>query len=157
MSELSVRGSNGKISDVYLIERNGSELLYDVLIKATKEDAVKLSAEAINVLKANSISENIAAKVGVALEEMTVNLVKHNSGKYTVNLDIRIINSGSNIIIALSDDGKAFNLLEYAPEESKDYQFDEVMVLKAIAKDIQYNRVLSLNQTIIEIGGSNEE
>ncbi len=31
------------------------------------------------------------------------------------------------------------------------------MMLKAIAKDIQYNRVLSLNQTIIEIEGKNEE
>ena len=44
------------------------------------------------------------------------NLAKYNKNNNT-NLDVRIINSGNNIIIALRDDGKAFNPLEYTPDE----------------------------------------
>ena len=41
--------SYGKLSDFYLIETNGSELLYDVSLKATESDAAKLSQESISL------------------------------------------------------------------------------------------------------------
>ncbi len=56
---------------------------------------------------------------------MTVNLAKYNSGRHTANLDIRLINFGGNVIVALRDDCKAFNPLEYTPEESEDYKIDK--------------------------------
>ena len=146
------RNSGGKFSDIYLIEKSGNELLYDVSVKATNEDAVKLSQEAIDVLNSSGIDEKISSRAGLALEEMTANCAKYNSGKNAVNIDVRIINAGRNIVLALRDDGKPFNPVEYSPQESEEYKFDEIMMLKSIAKDIQYNRVLSLNQTLIEIG-----
>lgn len=146
-----------KFSDFYLIEKSGNELLYDVSVKATNEDAAKLSQEAVNVLKNSGINEEISEKAGIALEEITANLANYNSGKRAANLDVRIINADKNIVIALRDDGQPFNPVEYSPEETSEYKIDGIMLLKALARDIQYNRVLSLNQTIIEIGGRNEE
>ena len=43
--------SEGKLSDYYLIEKSGNELLYDVSLKSKKEDAAILSRAAIATLE----------------------------------------------------------------------------------------------------------
>ena len=143
--------SNGKFFDVYLIERNGKEMIYDVSIKATEDDAAKLSIEVLKVLKDNGIDELTAARAAIALEEMTANLANYPNNKQAADIDLRISNADGKIILALRDNGRPFNPVEYSPDEQTDYRTDGIMLLKAMAKNIQYNRVLSLNQTIIEL------
>ncbi|MBR0221741.1 MAG: ATP-binding protein [Synergistaceae bacterium] len=143
--------SNGKFFDVYLIERNGKEMIYDVSIKATDDDAAKLSIEVLKVLKDNGIDELTASRAALALEEMTANLANYPNNKQAADIDLRISNADGKIILALRDNGRPFNPVEYSPDEQTDYRTDGIMLLKAIAKNIQYSRVLSLNQTIIEL------
>ncbi|MBQ4419195.1 MAG: ATP-binding protein [Synergistaceae bacterium] len=143
--------SDGKFTDFYLIEKSGKELLYDVSLKATNEDAAKLSRETISVLRDNGVEDSIAMKAGLALEEMTANLASYPDNKRAADIDIRISNADGKIILAIRDNGRAFNPVEYSPSEESEYRTDGIMLLKAIAKNIQYNRVLSLNQTIIEL------
>ena len=112
------------------------------------DNAVKLYSEAVAVLKNDNIAENISLKVGVALEEMTVQMAKVNAGKI-IDVDVRIKSELDKIIIAFRDNGKPFNPMEYQSHE--DFNFDNIAMLKALSKNISYNRVLSLNQTIIEI------
>ena len=90
-------------------------------------------------------------KAGLALEEMTANLASYPDNKRAADIDIRISNADGKIILAIRDNGRAFNPVEYSPSEESEYRTDGIMLLKAIAKNIQYNRVLSLNQTIIEL------
>ena len=155
--------SDGKFSDVYLIEKSGKNLFYDVSIKATSADAAKLSQEAAGVLKENGVEEIKAVRAGLALEEMTANLAGYQ-GKGGVggasspdvkskpaDIDVRIGDIDGRIILALRDNGRPFNPVEYSLAEEADYRTDGIMLLKAMAKDIHYNRVLSLNQTIIEL------
>ena len=143
--------SGGKLSDFYLIETNGSELLYDVSLKATESDAAKLSQESISVLETHGMNHLTAMKVGIALEEITVNMSVINAKP--VDFDVRILDIGGEILLALRDNGKEFNPTEYQPsaEEEADYHSDRIMVLRALADDIKYDRVLSLNQTLITI------
>ena len=54
-------------------------------------------------------------------------------------------------IIALRDNGKNFNPVEYSVAEEENLHTDGIMLLKNLAKEIKYHRVLSLNQTVIEI------
>ena len=153
--------SGGKFSDFYLIEKSGKNLFYDVSIKATSADAARLSQEAVGVLKENGVEEIRAARAGLALEEMTANLASYPGNKEPADVDVRIgvvgasspdVESGDGrIILALRDNGQPFNPIEYSPEETADYRTDGIVLLKAMAKDIHYNRVLSLNQTIIEL------
>ena len=63
--------SDGKLSDFYLIETNGSELLYDVSLKAAETEAAKLSQESISVFEAHGMDKVTAMKVGITLEEIT--------------------------------------------------------------------------------------
>ena len=142
------KNSGGKLNDVFLIEKNAPDVLYDVSFKVDEDNAVKLYSEAVDVLKNNHIAEDVYLKVGVALEEMTVHMTKINAGKI-VDADVRIKSESDKIIIAFRDNGKPFNPTEHHPNE--DFNFDNIAMLKAMSKNINYNRVLSLNQTVIEI------
>lgn len=142
------KNSNGKLNDIFLIEQKEPNIIYDVSSQANLENAVKLSEEAVKTLENNNIPKNTAIKVGVALEEITVNMEKINDGK-KVDVDVRIKSEDSKIIIAIRDNGKSFNPLEYQPQE--DYKTDGIIILKSLIKNIQYSRALSLNQTIIEV------
>jgi len=131
-----------------LIEKAEPNLIYDVSTQATSEDATKISAEAIKILKNDNAAKNISNRVGVALEEMIINIEKINSGK-KIDVDVRIKSEGEKIIVAIRDNGKSFNPLEYQPQEN--YKTDGITILKSITKNIQYSRTLSLNQTVIEV------
>ena len=145
--------SEGKLSDFYLIETNGSELLYDVSLKAKKEDAVSLSKDTIAALERQDLTRGIAMKAGIALEEITAHLASLN--EKAVDFDVRILNQEENILLALRDNGKAFNPMEYQPPENDPYwKADGIVVLKALAEDIHYDRVLALNQTVVTIRGT---
>ncbi len=157
---VACKNSGGKLTDFYLIEKSGKELLYDVSLKATNEDAVRLSQEAEEVLKKSGLEREKAAMAGIALEEMTANLASYAKNKRAADIDVRIsvIESAGGeasrnwrVILALRDNGQPFNPIEYTPNETADYRTDGIMLLKAMAKDIHYSRVLSLNQTIIEL------
>ena len=143
--------SEGNFSDFYLIGKNGSELLYDVSLKATEQDAAKLSQESIRVLGSRGMDNSTAMKVGIALEEITANMALINAKP--VDFDVRILDSGGEILLALRDNGKEFNPIDYKPsaEEEIDYRSDRIMVLRALASNIKYDSVLSLNQTLITI------
>lgn len=136
--------------DIYLIPLSEQELLYDVSLKAGRDSAAALSRGAIGALKESGVAEEVAVKAGVALEEITLNISERGSRK-PVDMDVRIVRNGPNVVISLRDDGAPFNPMEYRPDEAEDYRTDGIMVFKAMTRDIQYSRVVSLNQTIIEI------
>jgi len=144
------KNSGGKLNDVFLIEQSDPELIMDVSLKANVDNAAKISHDAQAVLKQKNFDKTVALKVGVALEEMTLNIEKLNVGK-KIDVDLRIKRGADKIIIALRDNGKSFNPLEYSVAEEKNLHTDGIMLLKNLAKEIKYNRVLSLNQTVIEI------
>lgn len=144
------KNSGGKLNDIFLIERSGSEMLMDVSLQANTENAAKISHDAKTVLEQKNFDRIVALKVGVALEEMTLNIEKLNADK-KIDVDIRLKAEDSKIIIALRDNGKSFNPLEYSVPEEENLHTDGIMLLKNLASEIKYNRVLSLNQTFIEI------
>lgn len=144
------KNSGGKLNDIFLIEQNDSELLMDVSLKANTDNAAKISHDAKAILEQKNFDKTVALKVGIALEEMTLNIEKLNAGKET-DVDVRIKSEENKIIIALRDNGKSFNPLEYSVTEEKNLHTDGIMLLKNLAGEVKYNRVLSLNQTFIEI------
>jgi len=141
--------SGGKLTDFYLIEKNGSELLYDVSIKATKEEAAGISADVIGILAEKGVGRIPAEKAGIVLEETAVNLALMN--KKPVDLDVRVLENGNELVLALRDNGIPFNPVEYVPaqQEGTDARGDGIMVLRSVADRIDYSLVLALNQTTI--------
>ena len=144
------KNSGGKLNDIFLIEQNDPELLIDVSFQADVDNAAKISHDAKTILEQKNFDKVVALKVGVALEEMTLNMEKLNAGK-KIDVDVRLKTAGDKIIIALRDNGKSFNPLEYLVAEEENLHTDGIMLLKNLASEIKYSRVLSLNQTFIEI------
>ena len=141
--------SAGKLNDFYLIEKNGNELLYDASIRATREDAAGISAEVMDILKDKGLGGTPAEKAGIILEETAVNLAAMNSRP--VDMDVRILRNGDELVLALRDNGIPFDPVGYEPvvQDDTDRLGDGIMVLKAVADRIDYNLVLALNQTTI--------
>lgn len=144
------RSGNGGL-DMLLIERSAPELLYDVSLSATGQDAVRLSAEAMDVLTDAGLDKSIAMKAGIALEEMVVNMsaFPRNRGR-RVDVDVRIALDGNDLLVSMRDNGASFNPSEYRPEET-DFSIDGIALLRMLAVEIKYSRVLALNQTLITI------
>ena len=141
--------SGGKLTDFYLIEKNGSELLYDASIKATRKDAAGISADVIDILTEKGVDPIPAEKSGIVLEETAVNLARMN--KKPVDMDVRVLENGKELVLALRDNGIPFNPVEYVPQEQDcpDPRGDGIMVLRSVAGRIDYSLVLALNQTTI--------
>ena len=140
-----------QLRDIFLIDETDPQTFYDVSIKADEENAVKISAEVIEIIRSKNISERDAVKVGVALEEFIVN-VKQLAKNKSPNVDVIVkADEAGQLMIVLRDDGKAFNPLEYTPKCEENFFTDGIYLMKALSKKIRYNRVVGLNQTIIEI------
>ena len=149
---LRIRRAGDRSLDMLLLPEKDSELLYDVGLQADKQTAVLASAEVMAVLQKAGLPSDIAVKTAIAVEEMTVNIATRSLGQ-PYDLDVRIRKAGEHVLISLRDNGVPFNPLEYTPEEQdrQAYKTDGIILLKVLAKDIRYNRVLSLNQTTVEI------
>lgn len=140
-----------KGNDIFLIERRDPEVIYDVSFEVSEEKATQVSTEAIDALEAAGFSTIDATRVGVALEEMVMNIATLSVLR-TANVDVRIkLSADGRIIIVVRDDGMPFNPLLYRSLDSEEPLMDEIEVLNALARDVKYNRVLGLNQTVIEI------
>ena len=149
-TKMVCRNSGGRLNDIFLIEQNDPEILLDVSYQADADTAAKISHDARAILEQKNFDKTVALKVGVALEEMTLNIEKLNGGG-KIDVDLRIKRGDGKIIIALRDNGKTFNPLEYSVAEEENLHTDGIMLLKNLAREIKYSRVLALNQTLIEI------
>ena len=141
------RKSGRTLTDFFLIEKSGSELLYDASLRATREDAAGISAEVVSILREKGIDELPATKTGIVLEETAVHLAEVNPKK--VNMDVRVLEGGDELLLVLRDNGMPFNPMEYTPEETEDPRGDGIMVIRRLAGRIEYSLVLALNQTTI--------
>ena len=101
------KNSGGKLNDIFLIESNDPELIMDVSLNADTDNAAKISRETKNILEKKNFDKAVALKVGVALEEMTLNIEKLNAGKQ-IDVDVRIKTEGEKIVVSLRDNGKSF-------------------------------------------------
>ena len=96
-TKIVCKNSGGKLDDIFLIEKAESDILYDVSFKADEDNAVKLYSEAVNVLKNHGLADIVYLKVGVALEEMTVQMANFNAGKI-IDTDVRIKSAAAKLL-----------------------------------------------------------
>ena len=103
----------------------------------------------IGILTEKGVDPIAAEKTGIVLEETAVNLARMN--KNPVDMDVRVLENGNELVLAMRDNGIPFNPVEYVPPEREgtDSRGDGIMVLRSVAGKIDYSLVLALNQTAI--------
>lgn len=70
----------------------------DVSLQANTDNAAEISLDAKAILEQKNLDKTVTLKVGIALEEMTLNIEKLNAGKET-DVDIRLKTAEDKIII----------------------------------------------------------
>jgi putative MATE family efflux protein len=147
-TRLIARKSNGGLSGFFLLGSYQDEPVLDVTITNSLEDAVGLSEKLINFTQENGVDPRIAVLIGMAVEEMAVNIINYNP-KEIDYMDILTKIGEKEITIAFKDSGTEFDPSTYTPEDEG--SFESIEVLQKIANEISYARLIGLNSTVITI------
>jgi len=147
-TKITSERSEGKFSGFFLLGNYKDTPVLDVTIHSSVEDVVGLSDKLIDFTKEHGVDEKVALRIGMAVEEMSVNTIKFNNNEIEC-IDILSKIEEDEITIAFKDPGKEFNPSAYKCEE-KD-SFENIEVLQKIADDISYARLIGLNSTVITI------
>ncbi|MDR2829947.1 MAG: polysaccharide biosynthesis C-terminal domain-containing protein [Methanobrevibacter sp.] len=165
--------SKGKYKGFLLLEKSDDLEIFDLTIKGLNE-VMTLSEKIIDFSKSKGLSEKTSVYLGMAIEEILVNIINYNNNqnnlinnqnkannkkKHAFNkkkkldfIDILIKIGKREVILSFKDSG-----IEYDPTvQSDDVQkFDNITVLKKISDKISYSKILGLNNTIITIKKTN--
>lgn len=125
---------------------------FDVTIEAGEENAVNISKKIIDYCRAQNVDERTAYILGLAAEEIAVNISRYGYGKVKKPyIDINLSHDGEQWILRIRDDGIPFDPTQYQPEEENKFLLGGINLIKGLAKNLNYVRVLNMNNTIIEI------
>lgn len=125
---------------------------FDVTIDAGEKNAVNISKKIIDYCRARNVDERTAYILGLATEEIAINISRYGYDKAKKKyIDINLSHDGEQWILRIRDDGKPFDPTQYQPEEEGQFLLGGINLIKGLAKNFSYTRVLNMNNTIIEI------
>ena len=129
-----------------------NEASIDLSIPAKEEEVPKIVEEIQKQAFALSNDEKAAVMLAVACEEIIVNTMeygykRHGPSEY---IDINITKTEEGILVRIRDDGIAYDPTTYEAED-EEMRYHGIEVVRKIAKDFKYLRLLNTNNTIMEI------
>ena len=139
------RQSNGEYHGFFINRQQDNRNFIDFTINGNVEEAVGLSQEIKNYLGDDIVS----TRARLTVEEILTNIIKVNETSGTI--DVYLKNSDEEIILSIKDDGIEYNPVIEIESEDNELEFDNITVLNKIADNVDYARVLGLNNTVISI------
>lgn len=141
-----------------LLPDKNDESYCDVTIKGTEQEAVNASEKLIEYCTDNGIDIKSANLIGLAVEEIAVNISRfgYNHKKIKRNyIDINLSKSEGKLILRIRDDGVPFDPTQYKSEEKELFKLGGINLIKQTATKLSYIRVLNMNNTVIELDINN--
>ncbi|MBQ3444450.1 MAG: ATP-binding protein [Selenomonadaceae bacterium] len=124
----------------------------DVTIEAGEKNAVGISTKIIDYCRARHVDERTAYVLGLAAEEIAINISRYGYSKFKKPyIDINLSHDDEQWILRIRDDGIPFDPTQYHSEEEGQFLLGGINVIKGLAKNFTYTRVLNMNNTIIEV------
>ena len=124
----------------------------DVTIEASEENALGISAKVIDYCHARNVDERTAYVLGLAAEEIAINISRYGYGKTKKNfIDINLSHDGELWLLRIRDDGIPFDPTQYHSAEGDQFLLGGINLIRGLAKNFTYTRVLNMNNTIIEV------
>ena len=133
--------TDGEYTGFFINKHNDDEKVFEHTIGGDVKEAVDLARDVQNYLSSNKS----ATLVGLAIEEMLVNIINNNESVDAIDVIVR--DNDDDIMISVKDTGVEFNPVV----EKENLEFDNISVLNKIADNVDYSRVLGLNSTVITI------
>ncbi|MBQ9679344.1 MAG: ATP-binding protein [Ruminococcus sp.] len=135
-----------------MIPDTDSDSLCDITVKNTEQDAVEVSKRLIRSCEESGVPSETAGIIGVAAEELAVNISRYGSKKPSLSyVDVNLSRSGDKLILRVRDDGVPFDPTEYNADEGDEFLIGGIEMIRRITDKISYTRVLNMNNTVIEV------
>ena len=132
-----------------------SDSLFDITIKSTEQEAVEVSRQLIKCCGENGVSGETAGIIGVAAEELAVNIARYGYKKSAPSyIDSNLSRAEGKLLLRVRDDGVPFNPTEYAPSDGDEFLITGIEMIRRITSKLSYTRVLNMNNTVIEVEAS---
>ena len=140
------------------IPQTNPALICDLSVTGSDEQAVHVSESIIKSCTDCGMSESKANTMGLAAEEIVSNIGRYGYKEHeNKDIDICLSKSENSYYMRIRDDGVAFDPVAYEPKEHEPELIGGLELLKKMAVKISYMRVISLNNTIIEIAKTEGE
>lgn len=139
--------AGGKIRNVYQISEEEASIL-DISLLGREELGAEVSGQVMEFLRQQGTEQKLSNKIGIAIEEMTENIYRY-CDRQKVHIDLRLVADAEGLVLSFCDDGPEFDSTTYQPGEKELYAIDNIMMLKAVSRKMEYQRVIGLNKTTI--------
>lgn len=144
----------GKIKNkgkgVFLLEEI-NYISYDISIDNNLDNASKVSKEITDFSLKNGACNRDAQVIGIASEEFISNVINYGYKNKRLNyIDINLKIIDNKMLLRIRDDGMPFDPTKYE-DDNKDYSTSGINLVNKLTENVNYMRILSLNNTIIEI------
>ncbi len=133
----------------YLLLDEEEGTIFDFTIENKVEAALEASEKVMAFCESNSVDKNYATLVAVAVEELCVNTARYAYSPQCKDIDVFIKISEEKIILRLRDNGKIFNPTEYVDDSGR--IITGLKTVRSICSEIEYNRVIGYNTTVLSI------
>lgn len=138
-----------KRKDSILLIDGEEGAVLDFSIHNSVEEATDAAHKAVAFCRENGVEDNLSHNIGVAVEELCVNIAQYASKAQSDSIDIYIKVSDRSIILKTRDNGSIFNPTEYIDESGR--EVTGLMLVRSLASSIEYNRVIGFNVTVVTV------
>ena len=132
----------------------GSEDRIDISV-TSEEEVLDVSEQVGEFCLRHEIDARRSFFASLCMEEMAGNIVKHGFplDKKHHSADIRVVRKGDELILRIRDNCAAFDPSAYHRTMAPDEQGKNIGIrlVYSIAKDVQYQNLLGLNNLVIRI------
>lgn len=150
----SLRQRQGRLPQkgFLMIPDKDSDVLLDVTIASTEEDAVRIGKTMMACCREHGIEASQANCLSMAAEEMAVNISRYGySHEKPCAIDICLSAADESLILRLRDDGIPFDPTVYGRDEVDVFEIGGIEMIRRITHKMSYTRILNMNNTIIEV------
>ena len=146
-----------KGSGIFLFEKLEYES-YDISVDNDINNAALISKEITAFAKIHGASNHSAQIIGLASEEFIANIITYGYKKKEqqnyIDVNLKLIDD--TMLLRIRDDGMPFDPTKYEVDNDKEYSTSGINMINKLTNKVSYMRVLSLNNTIIEMNMKGE-
>ena len=130
-----------------------NEAQIDLSIPAKEEEISKIIEDLQHYAFEIGKDEKAAAMLALASEEIIANTIAYGyrfkgGSRY---IDVNLSRTEAGLLVRIRDDGVAFDPTNYVPGDEEEMKFHGIEVVRKVASDFKYLRLLNTNNTIMEI------
>lgn len=145
------RSGKFEAGGVYMLPQISEERSLDCSIENNLEEVIAFREKLFAFCADNHISDRDAKILGLAVEEISANIVQYGYRSGKNYMDISFTIQDDKYMLRIRDDGVPFNPLEYQQQEEEEVTVGGIALIKKMASEFQYMRVLNMNNTVIEL------